>query len=517
MGEPRARDSSYWRASREFLEPFRPLARALDGARTALGQCAGVTVHDLERLQRLDLRGLRVTLAIGPAVLSSIMDAGNKTAAFPHLGLTNLASFLRRFGATVTITDCYVDRTFTDQEKLALSAVGRLEAALGGAADPALEALIDRWAARLRPAQIDVLAVSSCNETDPLTVALLKRRLLAAGHRVPVVLGGYWRFAADPGWAAEADVLVNGEGEVPLLLVCDALARHEETRWIPGVCGRDEHGVLLTGAATHSMDLRAAPDLDGFDLDAYTYDTYTRWRGPIVPYQFIVGCTNNCAYCNAEHKARYKERDPAHVIEDLAGLEERHQVSQFFFLNSAFNTRRAYAESVLDRMIERRAGWRWCDCARPHALDAAFLQRMRRAGCEWLNWGVDAPSDRLARLFGRGDTRAEIAAILTAASRAGIRNSINIILGMPHETPADADEFIKFVDDNRAVIDWIFFFQYHFIPHSTIGVAPERFGLRRAADGVDEDGGLTWVERCRAGAESLARVRGTLERRYGFR
>ena len=518
MRDSSTRDQSYWHAGREFLQCFKPLEQVLGGPRKVRGECVGVTVDDLPRLARIDLAGLRVTLIVGPAVLASVMDAGNKSAAFPHLGLINLASFLRRFGATVAIRDCYADRTFTDREKLAFSDVPRLQAALRGTPDAGLDELVARWAERLQPSATDVLAVSSYHATDPLTVVLLKRRLLATGCRIPVVIGGYWRFEEDPAWASEIDVLMNGEGEVPLVLVCDALARHEDVRWIPGVCSRDERGVLCAGAATHAMDVRVAPDLDGFDLGTYTYQTYTRWSGPIVPYQFIVGCASNCAYCNAEHKGRYKERHPTLVVEDLARLHERHGVEQFFFLNSAFNTRRAYSEAVLDAMLERRAPWRWCDCARPVAIDAALLARMRRAGCDWLNWGVDTPSDRLANLYRHGATLEGVAAVLAASSRAGIRNSINVLLGMPHESAADVEEFIRFVDDNRRVIDWVFFYQYDFIPHSAMGVTPKRFGLKLSAGGcgVDEIGGLTWAERCRNGAASLAHVRATLKKRHGF-
>ncbi|MBI5478166.1 MAG: radical SAM protein [Deltaproteobacteria bacterium] len=518
MRDSGTRDQSYWHAGREFLQCFPPLAQILDGPRTGVGQCAGVTVHDVARLAHVDLSGLRVTLAVGPAVLGSILEAGNKTAAFPHLGLINLASFLRRFGATVTIRDCYADRTFNDREKLALSDVPRLAAALSGTPDAGLDRLVRRWAARLEPSRTDVLAFSSYHATDPLTIVLLKRHLVSTGSRIPVVIGGYWQFEENPGWTSEIEVLMNGEGEVPLLLVCDALARHQDVRWIPGVCSRDETGALRAGAATHAMDVRVAPDLDGFDLGLYTQKTYTRWSGRTVPYQFIIGCASNCAYCNAEHKARYKERHPTRVVDDLTRLKERHGVEQFFFLSSAFNTRRAYAEAVLDAMIERGAPWRWCDCARPQAIDAGLLARMRRAGCDWLNWGVDTPSDRLASRYRHGVSLEGVAALLAASSRAGIRNSINVLLGMPHESTADVEEFIRFVDDNRSVIDWVFFFQYNFIPHSAMGATPERFGLKRSTDGqgVDEIDGLTWAERCRDGAESLARVRATLASRHGF-
>ena len=137
---------------------------------------------------------------------------------------------------------------------------------------------------------------------------------------------------------------------------------------------------------------------------------------------------------------------------------------------------------------------------------------MRGAGCEWLNWGYDTLSDRMSEFYGRRVKNEPFAQVLADSASAGIRNSINVIVGMPHETEADVVAFIDFARRNRHNIHWIFFFTYDFIAHSALGQSPAKYGVQLRADGqgVDEIGGLKWPERRAKAAETLARIQAAL-------
>ncbi len=523
MATPPIRDPSYWKADAAFLAPFVPLRELL--RRPRISPCetdVSVTLEDMPALRAFRVDGFRLTLALGPAVVPSFAfdrSAGNKTEVFPHLGIIQLSSFLRAFGAVVTVRDALVDAGFSDADKIAISDLARLQRALGGAADADLDALLDRWIAYLALETADAVALSAANEADPLTFVLLRRRLAALGRRVPpLVMGGQWLHDAFRPFAAEIDVLVLEEGEVPLLLACHALRNRQDPHWIPGVARLGSGGAEHLHKVTHAMNVRAVPDLTGLALARYTHQSYTGWGEPTIPYQFSLGCPFDCAYCNAIHKRRVKQRDHRLVLHDLERMHEQHGVSHFFFLNEAFNSNLKYAGALLESLTAAGRDWHWSDCARPTNISFDLLTRMRRAGCDWLNWGYDTPSDRMSEFYGRRVKNAAFAEVLADASRAGIRNSINVIIGMPHEQEEDIEEFLGFMERNRPHIDWVFFFSYDFIPHSSMGRQPERYGLRLGAQGgVDEVGGLTWSDRQLRGQETKQRVMKLLADRYGYR
>lgn len=502
-------EDGLWKGDPAFRSKFQSFS-------TARGQTSGsanaiFAPSDRRFLAGIDLTGLRVTLALGPAIDGVRPGgAGDKSAVFPPLGLISLASFLRSYRAQVTIKDHFAGKHFTPAERLALGDLKRLQAALAGRRDARLDALIDKWIRKLALKDADVLCLSASVPADPLGFVLLKRRLISRGRFLPMIIGGCWNWPAfcNP-WSQEIDHLVSGEGEVPLALLCDALRRGKPPGPVPGVTLYDDLSRrFLGGECTHSMDVLPPPDLEGFDLDDYSYRIYTRWRGVAIPYRFIVGCPSNCAYCNLGHKRRFKRRLPELVVRDLEALSDRFHVSQFFFLNAAFNVGRAYEQELLTRMIQAKRRWRWSDCCRPQGITEESLSDMRRAGCDWLNWGLDTSSDRLGRLYQRNILREDFTRVLRMSTRAGIRNSVNVIIGLPHETDKDIDELLVYLEAHKALIQHIFVHQYNFIPYSDMGTAPERFGLRLSLDGwgVDELDGLTWPQRQRWGAEATARV-----------
>ncbi|MDD5304129.1 MAG: radical SAM protein [Elusimicrobia bacterium] len=504
-------EDGLWKGDPVFRAQFQSFSAARG---TSLLHPVNATFRPSDRdfLSGVDLSGLRVTLALGPAVESNLPGmTGSKCDIFPPLYLIQIASVLRAYHAQVAIKDHCVGKNFTPKERQALGDVKRLQAALAGRRDVKLDALLDKWIGKLELEDTGILCLSAHVSADPLTFVLLKRRLKLQGRSLPMIVGGYWNSPLfRHAWSREIDYLVNGEGEIPLTLLCDALHHGKPPGLVPGVTVfEDQTKSFRTSELTHSMDALPVPDLEGFDLDAYSYRTYTCWDGVVIPYRFIVGCPSNCAYCNLDHKKRFKCRRPELVVRDLLSLEDRFGVSRFFFLNAAFNIGRAYEAELLARMIQAKRRWRWSDCCRPQGITEKTLVDMRRAGCDWLNWGLDTSSDRLGRLYQRNIRREDFTRVLEMSKRAGIRNSINVIIGLPHETKKDVDDLLSYLEAHDDLIQHVFVHQYNFIPHSDMGTAPERFGLRLGPGGwgVDEIDGLTWAERQRFGGTMATRVR----------
>jgi hypothetical protein len=86
---------------------------------------------------------------------------------------------------------------------------------------------------------------------------------------------------------------------------------------------------------------------------------------------------------------------------------------------------------------------------------------------------------------------------MRASKQAGIRNAVNVIVGMPHENDDDIAELSSFLERHKKWIDHIFVYRYYFIPHSDMGLRAGRYGLRVTSDGqgVDEIGGMNWSQR----------------------
>ncbi len=426
------------------------------------------------------------------------------------LALTTLTPFLRAAGARVDPVDCRLlvksprdlptvgGRPLPPENGNAIQRPADSPVARERRQAVLASALIDH----LDP-QADLLGLSvEVADCRPLAQAMVREWKRRGGG--PVAVGG--RGMNDHRQllqqTPELDFCVHGEGEVPLLLLCDTLHRGGDFRNVPGLLYRDPAGHIVdTHAVVHSFDLHPVPDISGIPLDRYDSVDKLDPREPMFLYQFIVGCPHDCAFCGEFNRWRYKVRSPRRVVRDLRYIATRFGCHQFFFVNNLINVSHAYLDQWLDAMEQARLGVQWCDCCRPAGLNAERLARMRRAGCASLTWGIDIMSQALNRRLWKRINLERAADILRLAHREGIRNFVNLIVGMPTETEDDIRETIEYLKRHAAYFHEVSIMHYGFREKSPLGLWPARFGLRRTPEGLDEVDGRTWSQITSAGEE----------------
>ncbi len=238
------------------------------------------------------------------------------------------------------------------------------------------------------------------------------------------------------------------------------------------------------------LAIHAPPDFSDLDLSVYRSEV-GRLRRPFLPYLFILGCPQRCAFCPHTNQQKPRIRCAERVVADLVHLRDRHGVRDFYFLNNAINTSPAYLLRFLDAMEAGEPCIRWCDCARPVGLSPATLRRMAATGCVGLTWGIDTGSQRLSDYVQKAYDVGRAAEIVRQAHAAGIENEVNLIVGLPTESERDFDDTRRLVDELRPYARFSLM-SYRFLPGSPLREEPRRFGLRRMGDTYDELGGLAW-------------------------
>ena len=155
---------------------------------------------------------------------------------------------------------------------------------------------------------------------------------------------------------------------------------------------------------------------------------------------------------------------------------------------------------------------RWVESAKPRLLDSATLNRLCRAGCVQLIWGIDAASPRLCKLYAKGFDLEDATAQLRLSHEAGISNVVNLIAGLPHEPDEDRTEISKWLVSVQGIASYVNIMPYRLMGNSLIYRFPERYGIARrlgTLEAYDELGGLKWEakqEAANAETERLARL-----------
>lgn len=404
------------------------------------------TTTPVQWLRRRDTRGLRVTL-VRPPVVIQVQGLSGK-GPVPPIGLAYIAGAARAAGHDVTVVDgagAAIDQEF-DYETSAgtLRRIGLSPAEIADRVD------VD--------AQVVGITHLFLHEwPDVREIATLVRRRCPGAT---IVVGGENATAFWP-WilrqSPAVDVCVLGEGESVFVELLDRLRDGESLDDLPGVARRsdlDTSTAAVPGAhlddtapttAPRIRDLGSipVPAWDLFPIDAYlaTADTMGVNRGRSMPMMATRGCPYRCTFCSSPQMwtTRYRVREPADVVDEIADHVERYGVRNVNFCDLTAITKRGWTLSFCDELDRRGLDISWQIPAgtRAEALDAEVLGRLYDTGCRNLTYAPESGSARMLEIF---DKRVDLERLLESlrdAHRLGISTHVNIIIGHPEEHWSD--------------------------------------------------------------------------------
>ena len=154
------------------------------------------------------------------------------------------------------------------------------------------------------------------------------------------------------------------------------------------------------------------------------------------------GCPARCTFCNTPDfwGTRMRFRSPAHMLEEMRWLRENLGSLSFNIRDDTFTVNKRRVVEFCERLVEARLDVRWGCQSRVNAIDEERLAWMRRAGCDYIQYGIESGSERLLQRLAKDITLDEIRAAAAATRRVGMGLSIYLISGIPGETARDHEE-----------------------------------------------------------------------------
>ena len=245
------------------------------------------------------------------------------------------------------------------------------------------------------------------------------------------------------GWV---DVVVMGEGEQALVELVPHLLGGDPLTPLPGTKVRSGDAIL-TGPVRpphDPIDELAIPDFDDFDPSAY----YNRFQQLSI--LLSRGCMARCTFC-ADYPfwGRWRTRQGHLVADEMWRQYERYGTTDFFFADLALNGSPREVERLCDRLLETGSGFRWGGNARVlPMLKPGLLDKMRRAGCEYLHYGLEHGVQSVLDAMDKRMTLEQYERALQYAFEAGVKVSAGFIAGHPAEGEDEFQGMLDFVARN---------------------------------------------------------------------
>ncbi len=277
-----------------------------------------------------------------------------------------------------------------------------------------------------------------------VTLAALLKGLMP---KVPIIFGGniistwYDSLEECPELFNWCDYLIAFEGESALHRLLLTLSQGGDLSEVPNLIYHSQGKVLKNPVGLEELNQLPTPDYQGLPFDKYL--------APEIVFSLYStrGCYwSKCHFCAVSPAMRqgHRERSPAKIHEDLVNLQQRYRARLIFFVDDCLAPATLSAISTL--LIEKGPEVYWQGEVRfEPALTGKLLQKMRKAGCLNLIFGLESYSPRVLSLMHKGTDRKNIDRIIHDCRRIGIAFNLQFFFGFPGESLEEAELTAQFI------------------------------------------------------------------------
>lgn len=252
-----------------------------------------------------------------------------------------------------------------------------------------------------------------------------------------------------------ADFVCTGEGLHTVVdLVAALKAGASDLKRVPDLAYRDGAGVAMTPAAPLVQDLdRDMPVMpwELLPMDKYRAHNWHCFDGlqrqPYASIYTTLGCPYHCTFCciQAPFKAgeaaagmkasvnSYRMWSAKSVLAQLEILVEKYGVRNVKLADELFVLNPSHVETICDGIIARGWDLNFWAYARVDSVRDRQIEKLKKAGVNWLAFGIEAADAKVRDDVQKGFDQADIATIIGKARAAGIRVIGNYIFGLPED------------------------------------------------------------------------------------
>jgi anaerobic magnesium-protoporphyrin IX monomethyl ester cyclase len=241
------------------------------------------------------------------------------------------------------------------------------------------------------------------------------------------------------------DVVVRGEGEQTILELVERYEAGKPFDDVLGITCRNGEEIVQNPIRQYIENLDSLP----FPAHHLWPISHLKKYGKVVfPVMTSRGCTFWCEFCTAVRMfgRRYRARSPKNVVDELEFLQKNYGAEQFTFYDDTFTVNQARTAEICDEIINRKLKIEW-DCeTRVDMVSKELLEKMKKAGCFAVWYGLESGSQKLLNAMGKGIVLSQVLRAFKWTKEAGLMAVVGVILGLPSETKETAWETIKFVE-----------------------------------------------------------------------
>ena len=291
----------------------------------------------------------------------------------------------------------------------------------------------------------------------------------------------------------------HGEGPHTILSLLEELKGGLSFADVPGLCYEQDGRAHLNPMAEKIANLDETLPGQAWDLvDMSKYRAHN-WqclddpskRMPYASLQTSLGCPYKCSFCCINTPfggSGIRFWSPDYVIGEIDTLVEKYGVSVIKIPDELFVLNKNHINGICDRIIDRGYDLNMWAYARIDTIKPAFLEKLKKAGIQWLGIGVESARKHVREGVTKGHfIDADVSEVIKMIRDHGIYVSSNFIFGLPDD---DMDSMQATLDLALELnTEWANFYSAMAYPGS------ELYGVAKGKSWKlpDDPGGPGWI------------------------
>jgi radical SAM superfamily enzyme YgiQ (UPF0313 family) len=145
------------------------------------------------------------------------------------------------------------------------------------------------------------------------------------------------------------------------------------------------------------------------------------------------GCPFRCNFCYRMDKG-YRPRSPESIIEEIRILKKDFSISYITFIDELLMASEQRTVTLCEAFIKAELNITWSCNGRLNYATPEVLKTMRKAGCVFINYGIESMDDNMLKVMNKNLTEKQIETGIKATLAESISPGFNIIFGNIGET-----------------------------------------------------------------------------------
>lgn len=273
-----------------------------------------------------------------------------------------------------------------------------------------------------------------------LNIARLVKRF---DSNIPVVVGGIHPTILPEEMLnnKEIDIVVRGEGEYTFLDLVRTIETGGSLDNVLGISYKQQNKIIQNPNRSLIKNLDDLPfPARHLLLEKETYPSSA--YGDIFATR---GCPYHCIFC-ASHQIwtrKVRFRSPENVVNEIKYVKRTFGTRRFSFQDDSFAINKQYAMKICDLLIKEKVKIPWGCETRADMITSDLVTKMKAAGCERINIGVESGDEEILKKIKKGVTVEQIKKAQRIIKQNGITLIGFFMMGFPWETKKEIGKTVS--------------------------------------------------------------------------